>query len=96
MKEDSSCNQHSLQKKIDMAVSKLKVEIKGETYYLDKVPDESSAVVKAEEEKLLGAINLKTLVDDLGRVGAFIRIELELLVLNLLIIKLKFNVSAMM
>lgn len=48
--------------------------MKGEIYSLDKVPDESSAIVKEEEEKLLGAINLQTLVDDLGRVGAFIRI----------------------
>ena len=60
-----------------MAVStkpKLEVEIGEEMYYLDKVPDESSAIVKAETDKLLGAINLKTLVDDLGRVGSFIRI----------------------
>ena len=60
-----------------MAVStkpKLEVEIGEEMYYLNKVPDESSAVVKEETEKLLGAINLKTLVDDLGRVGSFIRI----------------------
>ena len=60
-----------------MAVStkpKLEIEIEEETYYLNKVPKESSAVVKAETEKLLAAINLKTLVDDLGRVGSFIRI----------------------
>ena len=53
---------------------KLEVEISGETYYLNKVPELTSAVVVAETEKLLGAINLKTLVDDLGRVGGFIRI----------------------
>lgn len=58
-----------------MALSKqLDVEIEGVTYYLNKVPNESSAVVKAETEKLLGAVNLETLVDDLGRVGSFIRI----------------------
>ena len=61
----------------EMAVSnnpKLEVVIDDETYSLTKVPDESSAVVKEETRKLLGAINLKTLVTDLGRVGSFIRI----------------------
>lgn len=53
---------------------KLDVEIEGECYALDKIPSESSAIVQAETEKLLGAIDLKTLVDDLGRVGGFIRI----------------------
>ena len=59
-----------------MAVSELDVElqIEGEVYSLNKVPNESSAIVKAETDRLLGAINLKALVDDLGRVGAFIRI----------------------
>ena len=60
-----------------MAVSnnpKLEVVIDDETYSLTKVPDKSSAIVKEETRKLLGAINLKTLVTDLGRVGSFIRI----------------------
>ena len=50
------------------------IEIEGESYALDKIPSESSGVVKAETEKLLGAIDLKALVSDLGRVGGFIRI----------------------
>ena len=41
---------------------------------LDKIPSDSSGVVRAEKEKLLGAIDLKTLVSDLGRVGGFIQI----------------------
>ena len=59
-----------------MAVAKsdLVVEIDGEEYCLDVVPSESSKVVLREKEKLLGAVDIKTLVDDLGRVAAFIRI----------------------
>ena len=59
-----------------MAVStpNLIVEIDDEEYSLDVVPADKSKVVVAEKEKLLGAVDLKTLVDDLGRVGAFIRI----------------------
>ncbi len=52
----------------------LEVEIKGQSYALNKVPDEDSAIVLAEKDKLLGSIDLQTLVDDLGRVGGFIRI----------------------
>ena len=52
----------------------LDIEIKGENYRLDTVPADTSSVVVAEKEKLLGAVDLKTLVNDLGRVGAFIRI----------------------
>ena len=37
-------------------------------------PPESSAIVVAEKDKLCGSLDLKTLVDDLGRVGKFIRI----------------------
>ena len=53
---------------------KLDVQIYEETYFLNEVPSVSSAVVRSETRKLLGAINLKTLVDDLGRVGSLIRI----------------------
>ena len=53
---------------------KLEVEIEGECYALDKIPSKDSGVVKAETEKLLGAIDLRALVSDLGRVGGFIRI----------------------
>ena len=44
----------------------LDVEIKGENYRLDTVPADTSSVVLAEKEKLLGAVDLKTLVNDLG------------------------------
>ena len=53
---------------------KIEVEIEGESYALDKIPSENSGVVRVEKEKLLGVINLKALVSDLGRVGGFIRI----------------------
>ena len=57
-----------------MAHFKFDVEIEGETYCLNEVPGENSAVVKAETDKLLEAIDLKALVDDLGHVGSLIQI----------------------
>ena len=57
-----------------VATPNLTVEIDGESYSLTVVPAESSAVVLAEKDKLLGAVDLKTLVEDLGRVGGFIRV----------------------
>ena len=59
-----------------MAVSEqsLMVEIDDVQYRLDVVPAVDTKVVASEKEKLLGAVDLKTLVNDLGRVGAFIRI----------------------
>ena len=50
------------------------VVISGETYSLDVVPAAESKVVAEEKEKMLGAVDLKILVDDLGHAGAFIRI----------------------
>ena len=61
------------QKSCDLDGSK-EIEIGGETYSLDVVPAAESRVVVEEKDKLLGAVDLKTLVDDLGRAGAFIRI----------------------
>ena len=55
-------------------IRKEAIEIGGECYALDKIPSENSGVVKAEREKLLGAIDLGALVSDLGRIGGFIRI----------------------
>ena len=59
-----------------MAVSVLNktVEIGGVEYHLDIVPTAESTVVAEEKEQLLSAVDLKTLVNDLRRVGAFIRI----------------------
>ena len=48
------------------------IEIEGEWHALDKIPDQKSAVVLREREKLLRAIGLKALVQDLGRIGGFI------------------------
>ena len=53
---------------------KVEIEIDGETYALDKIPSENTSIVKAETERLLGIIDLRALVSDLGRVGGFIRI----------------------
>jgi len=50
------------------------IEIDGETYALDKIPSENTGIVKAEKEKLLGYIDLRALVSDLGRVVGFIRV----------------------
>ena len=58
----------------DSVALKLEVEINGECYALDKIPSENSGAVKEETKKLLGAIDLRALVSDLGRVGGFIRV----------------------
>ena len=55
-------------------IREIEIEIEGEWHALDKIPDQKSAVVLREREKLLGAIDLKALVQDLGRIGRFIRI----------------------
>ena len=56
----------------------IETEIEGNTvthiYALDKIPSENSGLVRAEKSKLLGAIDLKALVSDLGQVGGFIRV----------------------
>lgn len=57
-----------------VATSQLIVKIDEEEYRLDVIPAAESKVVQIEKERLLGAVDLKTLVDDLGRVGAFIRV----------------------
>lgn len=58
----------------DKSDDKLKIEIEGESYALDRIPPEDSKVVRAEKNKLLRTINLEALVSGLGRVGGFIRI----------------------
>ena len=57
----------------DMDGSK-EVIIDGEKYNLDVVPAADSKVVVKEKEKLLRVVDLKTIVDDLGHAGAFIRV----------------------
>ena len=52
-----------------------KVKIGNEIHSLDVVPAPGSKIVaEAKKDMLLGAVDLKTLVDDLGHAGAFIRI----------------------
>ncbi len=50
------------------------VDIDGEEYSLVTEPSESSALVVAERKELESNLDLETLVDDLGKVGGFIRI----------------------
>ena len=59
-----------------MAVQKpnLTVQIFEEEYRLDMVPSAESKVVASVKKDLIGEVDLHTLVNDLGRVGAFIRI----------------------
>ena len=57
-----------------VVASKLVVTIDEQEYHLDVIPAAESKVVETEKEKLLGAVDLETLVNDLGRVGAFIRV----------------------
>ena len=50
------------------------IEIEGDTYSLVSVPSASSQLVKTEKEKLLGSLDLASLVEDLGKLGNFIRV----------------------
>lgn len=45
-----------------------------EKYSLDTLPGVDTAIVRKEKIRLLGAIDLEALVDDLGRLGNFVRI----------------------
>ena len=53
---------------LEKPMTEIEIEIKGESYALDKVPSDSSGVVREKMEKLLGTVDLKALVSDLGRV----------------------------
>ena len=57
-----------------MSEASTNVKIGEMEYSILTEPAESSAVVLAEKDRLNGSLDLKTLVDDLGRVGKFIRI----------------------
>ena len=59
------------QKSCDMDGSK-EVEVNGETYSLDVVPAAESKVVAKKKIFLLGAVDLRSLVDDLDHARAFI------------------------
>lgn len=50
------------------------VVINGDSYSMAVEPAATSAVVLAEKELLLGSLDLRALVKDLGRVGNFIRV----------------------
>ena len=52
----------------------LQVVIQDATYSLVKLPASNAQLVLSERAKLLGQIDLKTLVEDLGRVGMCIRV----------------------
>lgn len=50
------------------------VVLDGESYSLSELPHSNSRVVVIEKSRLLGAIDLEALVDDLGRLGNCVRI----------------------
>lgn len=50
------------------------VKIGKETFSIIEIPLSSTALVQDQKKLLLGAVDLPALVDDLGRVGNFIRI----------------------
>ena len=50
------------------------IQIDGESYSLVEIPPETSGIVKAAKEGLREVVDLKSLVDDLGRVGKFVRV----------------------
>ena len=58
-----------------MALShKTDVEINGETFDLVAVPSPKSLMVREAKNRLLGSLDLASLVDDLGKLGNFIRV----------------------
>ncbi|KXJ06551.1 tropomyosin beta chain [Exaiptasia diaphana] len=57
-----------------MALVKKDVVIGEETFYLDKIPDAKTALVRQAKDALLGAVDLKGLVTDLSKLGSFIRV----------------------
>ena len=50
------------------------VKIGNETFSIVEIPSSNTALVQEQKARLLGAVDLPTLVEDLGRVGRFIRI----------------------
>ncbi|XP_068762191.1 caldesmon-like [Montipora capricornis] len=50
------------------------IEIQGDTYSLVSIPSASSQLVKKEKENILGSLDLASLVEDLGKLGNFIRV----------------------
>lgn len=50
------------------------VEIDGEIFTIDTIPNSSSKLVITTRDELLGDIDLKSLVADLGKLGNFIRV----------------------
>ena len=50
------------------------VKIDDEEFSLLRIPPESCALVLKQKEQMLGSIDLAVLVDDLGRVGNFVRL----------------------
>lgn len=57
------------------ALSKeVSVDIDGETFSLVKIPDVRSQLVKRSKEDLTGSLDLASLVNDLAKLGSFIRV----------------------
>lgn len=57
-----------------MALVQKDIDINGEVFSIDKIPDATSALVKQTRDGLLGSVDLKGLVSDLGKLGNFIRL----------------------
>jgi hypothetical protein len=50
------------------------VDIEGETFSMVKIPDVGSQLVKRSKEDLTGSLDLASLVNDLAKLGSFIRV----------------------
>ena len=55
-------------------MAKTAVEIDGETFDLVCIPKAESKMVQAAKTSLLGSLDLQSLVEDLGKLGSFIRV----------------------
>ena len=55
-------------------VLETEVDIEGESFDLVTLPNPKSVLVRKAKENLLGSLDLASLVDDLGKLGNFIRV----------------------
>ena len=54
--------------------SKAVVKIGDETFSILELPPTGTLVVEEQKQRLLGSVDLESLVSDLGKVGSFVRL----------------------
>ena len=66
--------QFALRIKMSALSKDVSIDIDGETFSLVKIPDVRSQLVKRSKEDLIGSLDLASLVNDLTKLGSFIRV----------------------